>query len=64
MFGFIRGRIDQVSEDNVVIDTGGVGYNVKISSGTFAALPGIGEEIKLYTYTCVREDSFCLFLKN
>ncbi len=61
MFGFIRGRIDQVSEDNVVIDTGGVGYNVKISSGTFAALPGIGEEIKLYTYTCVREDLFCLF---
>lgn len=61
MFAFIRGKIDYISEDNVVIDTGGVGYNVKISSGTLAALPGIGEEIKLYTYTCVREDMFSLF---
>ena len=61
MFAFIKGRIDFVSEDNVVIDTGGIGYNVKISSGTLAALPGIGEEVKLYTYTCVREDLFSLF---
>lgn len=61
MFAFIKGRIDFVGEDNVVIDTGGVGYNIKISSGTLAALPGIGEEAKLYTYTCVREDTFSLF---
>lgn len=61
MFAFVKGRIDFVSEDNVVIDTGGIGYNVKISSGTLAALPGIGEEVKLYTYTCVREDLFSLF---
>lgn len=61
MYAFIKGRIDSLAEENVVLDTGGVGYNIKISPGTFAALPGIGEEIKLYTYTSVREDALCLY---
>lgn len=61
MYAFVKGRIDSVTEENVVLDTGGIGYNIKISSGTLAALPGIGEEVKLYTYTSVREDALCLF---
>lgn len=61
MIAFVRGRIDDITEENVVVDTGGIGYNVKISSGTASLLPQIGEEIKLYTYTCVREDMFSLY---
>ena len=61
MIAFVKGRIDDISEENVVLDVGGIGYNIKISTGTAASLPGIGEEIKLYTYTCVREDMFSLF---
>lgn len=61
MIGFVKGRIDDISEENVVVDTGGIGYNVKISAGTAALLPGPGEEVKLYTYTCVREDMFSLY---
>lgn len=61
MYAFIKGRIDSLAEENVVLDTGGIGYNIKISPGTFAALPGIGEEVKLYTYTSVREDALCLY---
>lgn len=61
MIAFIKGIIEDLSEENVVIDTGNIGYNVKISTGTAALLPGIGSEVKLYTYTCVREDSFSLF---
>lgn len=61
MYAFIKGRIDSLAEENVVLDTGGIGYNIKISAGTFAALPGIGEEVKLYTYTSVREDALCLY---
>lgn len=61
MIGFVKGRIDDITEENVVVDTGGIGYNVKISPGTAALLPGMGEEVKLYTYTCVREDMFCLY---
>lgn len=61
MIAFVRGEIENISEDNVVIDTGGIGYNIRISTGTAGRLPGIGEEVKLYTYTCVREDAFLLY---
>lgn len=61
MIAFVKGRIDDITEENVVIDVGGIGYNVKISTETAALLPGVGEEAKLYTYTCVREDMFSLY---
>lgn len=61
MIGFVQGKVDAISEDNVVIDTGGIGYNVSISAKTAQELPGIGQEVRLYTYTSVREDGISLF---
>ncbi len=61
MIAYVNGIIDDITDENTVIDVGGVGYNVKISADTAARLPGIGEPVKLYTYTSVKEDSFQLF---
>lgn len=61
MIAYVNGIIDDIAEDNVVVDVGGVGMNVKISADTSARLPGIGEAVKLYTYTSVREDAFWLY---
>lgn len=61
MIAFVNGIIDDITEDNVVIDVGGIGYNVKISADTASRLPGLGEPVKLYTYTSVREDAFLLY---
>lgn len=61
MIAFVKGEIENISEDNVVIDVGGIGYNVRISPQTAGRLPGIGREVRLYTYTCVREDAFWLY---
>ena len=61
MIAFVKGEITAIYEDNVVIDTGSIGYEVKISAGTINLLPGIGQEIRLYTYTHVREDLFQLY---
>jgi len=61
MIGFVQGKVDAISEDNVVIDTGGIGYDVRISAKTAQELPGIGQEVRLYTYTSVREDGISLF---
>ena len=61
MIAFVKGEIENISEDNTVIDVGGIGYNVRISPQTAGRLPGIGQEVKLYTYTCVREDAFWLY---
>ncbi len=61
MIAYVNGIIDDIAEDNVVVDVGGVGMNVKISSDTAAKLPGVGQLVKLYTYTSVREDAFWLY---
>lgn len=61
MISFVQGKVDAISEDNVVIDTGAIGYNVRISAKTAQELPGIGQEVRLYTYTSVREDGISLF---
>ncbi len=61
MFAYLKGTVEEIKEDNLVIDVHDVGYNIKISSGTAQLLPPVGEEIKIYTYTLVREDMFCLY---
>lgn len=61
MIAFVRGEIEELSEDNVVIDTGSIGYNVRISGQTAERLSGMSGDVKLYIYTCVREDAFLLY---
>lgn len=61
MIAYVKGIIADIAEDNVVIDVNGIGYNVKISPATAGMLPGIGKEIKIHTYTLVREDAFSLY---
>ena len=61
MIAFVKGIVEDIAEDNAVVDVGGIGYNIKISADTAARLPGVGETVKLYTYTSVREDAVQLF---
>ena len=51
MVAYVNGIVEDITEDNAVLDVGGIGYNVKISADTASRLPGIGEPVKLYTYT-------------
>lgn len=61
MIGYLCGEIAEVAEDLVVLDVHGVGYNVRISSDFAARLPGMGERVKVFTYTYVKEDAFLLY---
>lgn len=61
MIAYVKGIVEDITAENAVVDVNGIGYNVKISENTAARLPGIGEPVKLYTYTCVREDAFQLY---
>lgn len=61
MYGFIKGTIDYIKNNQVCIDTGNVGYLVNISEKTYNELLGESDEIKLYTYTAVREDDISLY---
>ena len=61
MYAYLKGTLEEVTEDNIVVEVNGIGYNVKVSTNTADLLPGIGNEIKIYTYTLVREDTFSLY---
>ena len=61
MIAYVQGEIAELSEDNVVLDVGGIGYNIRISGRVAESLPGIGAKVRLHTYTLVREDAFLLY---
>jgi Holliday junction DNA helicase RuvA len=60
MIGKLRGRIDAIGESHVIIDVGGVGYEVSCSARTLRNL-AIGEEASLAIDTHVREDAIRLY---
>ena len=61
MIGFLRGEIASISEDKIIIDVNGIGFNVYMPAGQISLLSGIGNEIKVYTYMNVREDAMTLY---
>lgn len=61
MIGYVDGVLDYLTEECAVVDVNGIGINVYISGTTLSKLPPLGEHIRLYTYTCVREDAFLLY---
>lgn len=61
MIAYIKGEIAEITSDNVVLEVGGIGYNIHVSARLIQSLPGIGSHVKLYTYTLVREDAFLLY---
>lgn len=61
MIAFVKGSLADVESDRVIIDVGGIGYNVFVSSYTMGRLPLEGNEVKLYTYLNVKEDLMQLY---
>lgn len=61
MYAYLKGTLEEITEDNIVVEVGNIGYNVKVSATTADLLPGLGNEVKIYTYTLVREDTFSLY---
>jgi holliday junction DNA helicase RuvA len=61
MIGKLKGTVDEIAEDHVVIDVHGVCYVAFCSMRTLGNLPGPGEAVVLYIETYVREDMLRLF---
>ena len=61
MYAYIKGELAEVYPDFIVIETGGIGYQVFITGQTFSYLPAVGVEIKVYTYLYLREDAMILY---
>jgi len=60
MIAFIEGKIAEKEPTHVVIDIGGIGYHINISLQTFSEIKK-KEEVKLFTYLHVKEDSQTLY---
>lgn len=61
MIGKLKGTIDEIGEDHVVLDVHGVGYVAHCSARTLGKLGSAGEAAVLFIETYVREDQFKLF---
>ena len=61
MIGFLRGRLTAKHPPQLLIDVGGVGYEVEAPMSTFYTLPPTGAEVNLFTHLVVREDAHILF---
>jgi Holliday junction DNA helicase RuvA len=57
----LRGKILVKHPNQVVVDCGGVGYDVTISVPTFSELGGEGADVALHVHTHVREDALALY---
>jgi Holliday junction DNA helicase RuvA len=61
MIGSLRGKLIEKRPNQVILDVGGVGYQVQIPLSTFASLGGLHAEATLLVHTHVREDQLMLY---
>jgi len=61
MIAMLRGRLHEKQATRLVVDVGGVGYDVQVPLSTFYQLPDPGAEVVLRIHTHVREDAIALF---
>ncbi|HVN41877.1 MAG TPA: Holliday junction branch migration protein RuvA [Steroidobacteraceae bacterium] len=61
MIGHLRGRLAAKHPPQLLVEVGGVGYEVEAPMSTFYGLPGVGAEVSLHTHLVVREDAHVLF---
>ena len=61
MYSYMKGELVEISEDAIVLEVNQIGYNIHIPASMIDSFHGIGQEIKIYTYFNVKEDSMKLY---
>ncbi len=61
MIAHLRGTLLEKHPNLVIVDTGGVGYEVMIPVSAYSSLPETGSQVQLHIHTHVREDALLLF---
>ncbi len=61
MIAKVRGTLDHKAPGEVIVDVGGVGYQLFTALSVFYRLPEVGQPVTLLVYTHVREDALQLF---
>jgi Holliday junction DNA helicase RuvA len=63
MIGRLSGKVMEVSDNVLLLDVGGVGYEVELTTGAVASLDAPGSSCTLYTHQVVREDAFRILIR-
>ena len=53
MISYIKGELTEVFEDTVVVETNGIGYNIRVPGSVLDRLPSVGSSVRIYTYLSV-----------
>ncbi len=61
MFSYIKGTLEEYWEDIIVVESGGIGWNIHVPLSVLDRLPHVGDPIKIYTSFQVKEDSMTLY---
>lgn len=61
MFHYIKGRITERTDDGIVVETGGIGFEITVPGRSSLYLAGPDEVVRVYTHMAVREDDISLF---
>ncbi len=61
MLTFLRGKLSEALPTQVIIDVGGVGYEVLIPLSSFDKLPAPGHDLTILTHLAIREDAHVLY---
>jgi len=61
MIGSLDGRLAHKAPPQLLLEVGGVGYELEAPMSTFYGLPGLGERVRLLTHLVVREDAHILY---
>ncbi len=61
MLAYIKGNLEAISDDSVVIENNNIGYLIKTTGKVLSRLPAMHSLIMLYTYMYVREDEISLY---
>ena len=61
MFEYIKGTIEDIYENGIVLENNGIGYDIKVPTSVLGKYSSIGIEAKIYTYLYVREEIIALY---
>lgn len=61
MIYYVKGELDTVTENMIVVEKNGIGFEIMVPLSVVSNLPQTGNEVKIYTYTYVREDALQLY---
>lgn len=61
MIRFVKGLLEETTDNTVILENNGIGFEIFVPENVMAQMPQVGSEVKIHTYFHIREDVMQLF---